>query len=254
MILQDQVAIITGATSGIGRATAVAMAKEGAKVLICGRDERKGQEVKEEIGQLNGEAVFCKIDLLDPEAPEQAVGLAARKWGRIDIVVNNAAMICNKPMEEVTRSDWDQLLDTNLKAPFFLVQHALTWLKRSKGCVVNVSSINSVKNDYNNLVYDAIKAALNHMTSGMALDLREHGIRCNAILPAGVDTPLLNKWLHQKFNESPNQLEQVTNELQRDPAIARPEQIADAIVFLASDKASWVNGAHIRLDGGYTIR
>ncbi|MBW7461990.1 SDR family oxidoreductase, partial [Paenibacillus sepulcri] len=133
----------------------------------------------------------------DRDAPARLVHEAAGRWGTIDIVVNNAALVCNKPVEEIVHEDWDRLLNVNLKAPFFLIQAALPWLRESRGSVINISSINGIRNDNNNLVYDTIKAGLNHMTQGLALDLRTAGIRFNALMPGGVATPLLNQWFRQ---------------------------------------------------------
>jgi len=190
--------------------------------------------------------------LLQQQGPFQLVNQALELWGRIDIIVNNAAMVCNKPLKEITNEDWDRLFMVNVKAPFFLVQAALTSLKRTRGVVINISSINGVKNDANNLVYDTMKAALNHMTRGLTLDLRNEGIRFNALMPAGIDTPLLKEWFNQKLH-NPYDVEKAVTEAKKDPTVGTAHQIADAVVFLVSNRASWINGSIIPIEGGYTI-
>ncbi|WP_171683799.1 SDR family NAD(P)-dependent oxidoreductase [Paenibacillus planticolens] len=174
-MLSDKVAIVTGSTSGIGESIAKTLAKQGVKVLVTGKEQEQGERIVEAIKSEGGAACLFISDLLDPRTPDQLVELAVSEWGRVDIIVNNAAMVCNKPIEDITHDDWDRLFTVNLKAPFFLVQAALPYLKAHKGTVINISSINGKLNDYHNLVYDTMKAGLNHMTSGLALDFPQRG-------------------------------------------------------------------------------
>jgi len=249
---QPKVAIVTGSTSGIGEATARALAAEGTRVVVTGRDAERGERIAREIAEAGGEALFAPGDLADPELPARLVDLADRTWGRLDMIVNNAALVCNKPIVSLMHDDWDRLFRVNVKAGFFLVQAALPLLKASKGSIVNVSSINGQLNDKNNLVYDVMKAALNHMTRGLALELRGEGIRANALLPAGVATPLLGHWLTQALGDA-GQAEEAAQGLMDAKNVGKPWQIADAVLFLLSDKASWINGAVIPIEGGYSI-
>ncbi|MFC0328977.1 SDR family NAD(P)-dependent oxidoreductase [Paenibacillus sepulcri] len=252
MSVQGKAAIITGSTSGIGQAAAEALARHGAKVLVSGRDQARGEEIARSITESGGEAHFVKADLADRDAPARLVHEAAGRWGTIDIVVNNAALVCNKPVEEIVHEDWDRLLNVNLKAPFFLIQAALPWLRESRGSVINISSINGIRNDNNNLVYDTIKAGLNHMTQGLALDLRTAGIRFNALMPGGVATPLLNQWFRQ-FTVNPEDADRLAEAAKHGPHVGTPRQIADAVLYLAGSRSSWVNGAVIPIDGGYHL-
>lgn len=251
MILENKVAIITGSTKGIGEAAAVAMAKEGAKVLVTGREQLDGEAVVNTILRSGGSAAFMKGDLRDPDVPSRLVDTAIELWGRIDIVVNNAAITFSREVPTITHEDWDRLFAVNVKAAFFLIQKALPYLLQSKGCVINISSINGIRNDKNNLIYDTMKAALNHMTSGLALDYRDRGVRFNALLPAGVDTPMLEGWFRK--NIDPEQFQKVWEEVKSSPKLAQPQQIADMIVLLASDRVSWLNGAVIPLEGGFSL-
>lgn len=252
MLLADKVAIITGSTKGIGEAAATAMAKEGARVLVTGREKSAGEAVVESIRRAGGTAAFLEGDLLDKDSPTRLVKTAVQLWNRIDIVVNNAAMTCNKEVPLVMHEDWDRLFAVNVKSAFFLIQQALPYLLESHGSVINVSSINGIRNDKHNMVYDVMKTALNHMTSGFALDYRERGVRFNALLPGGVETPMLESWLKGKYPQ-PHQFQEVMDALRDSPSLAKPWQIANMIVLLASDRASWLNGAIIPLEGGFTL-
>jgi NAD(P)-dependent dehydrogenase (short-subunit alcohol dehydrogenase family) len=245
-------AIVTGSTSGIGEAAARALAAEGIRVIVTGRNADRGVRIVEEIKESNGEALFVEGDLADEVTPVRLVDRARDTWGRLDMIVNNAALVCNKPIEQVTHDDWNRLFAVNVKAGFFLVQAALPLLRESKGSVVNVSSINGQLNDRNNLVYDVMKAALNHMTRGLALELRSNGIRVNALLPAGVATPLLDQWLTQALGDE-QQAKDAALGLMSAPNVGKPWQIADAILFLLGERASWINGAVIPIEGGYSI-
>ncbi|SFS55441.1 SDR family NAD(P)-dependent oxidoreductase [Paenibacillus sp. BC26] len=250
--LHNKTAIITGSTSGIGEATAYKLAELGAKVLVTGRDPERGSKVAAEIIGQGGEALFVQADLSDPSVPGKLVQAAISQWGRLDIVVNNAALVCSKPLAEVTHQDWDRLFAVNVKAGFFLIQAALPYLRETQGAVVNVSSINGEINAHDNLVYDTMKAALNHMTRGLAFELRKEGVRFNALLPAGVATPLLEQWLQQKLGD-PEAAKQAADRSYDDPRVGKPEQIASAVAFLVSQESSWVNGALIPIEGGFTL-
>ncbi|MGZ9583205.1 SDR family NAD(P)-dependent oxidoreductase [Paenibacillus marinisediminis] len=248
----NKVAIVTGAGSGIGKAIAESLAKEGARVVVCGRDVEKLRQVVEGIERDGGTAFFVQADQLLPTAPDMIVEQTVKTWGRIDIIINNAALVCNKPIEAVTHEDWDRLFAVNVKSVFFLIQKALPNLKETRGSIVNISSLNSQKNIAGNFVYDSLKAALNHLTTGLALDLKDTGIRCNALLPAGIATPLLNEWFKQLI-EDPAEAEKVAESEKLRADVGSPQQVADAALYLCSEKASWVNGALIPLHGGFQL-
>ncbi|WP_158602297.1 SDR family NAD(P)-dependent oxidoreductase [Cohnella endophytica] len=249
---QNQVAIVTGASSGIGQAIAESLAGQGARVVVCGRDAEKGRKVVEGIERGGGTALFVQVDQVDPAAPDAIVTRAVEAWGRIDFVINNAALVCNKPIEAVSHEDWDRLFAVNVKSGFFLVQKALPYLKETRGSIVNISSLNSQKNIAGNFIYDSLKAALNHLTTGLTLDLRDTGIRCNALLPAGIATPLLNDWFKQLM-EDPSEADRVAESEKLRADVGSPQQVADAVAYLCSSQASWVNGALIPLHGGFQI-
>ncbi|WP_276353265.1 SDR family NAD(P)-dependent oxidoreductase [Cohnella caldifontis] len=250
--LQGKAAIVTGSTSGIGQAVAEKLASRGVRTVVHGRNREAGERTVQGIREAGGEALFVQADLLDPSAPDRLVEAAVNAWGRVDYVVNNAALVCNKPIEDVRHEDWDRLFQVNMKTPFFLVQRALPWLTEHKGAVVNVGSINGTVNKPNNVVYDAIKACLNHMTRGLALDLRDRGVRINTLMPGGVATPLIDQWFHQMYAD-PAEAQRLADEEKAKPFMGAPEQIADAVVYLCGGGSSWINGAVIPIDGGYNI-
>ena len=246
--LQGKVALITGSTSGIGAAAASTLAQHGVKVTITGRNKEQGNKLMEDIRSSGGDALFIPSDLTDPNVPARLVQETVQYWNRLDIVVNNAAMTCNKPLEAVTNADWDELFQLNVKAAFFIVQAALPWLELQRGVVLNISSINSWVNASNNFIYDSLKAALNHLTRGLALDLIHRGVRVNALMPGGTHTPMLHQWIEQKF--SGDEVDRTMEHLKNDRFVAAPQQIADIIVLMCSERSSWINGAEIPADGG----
>lgn len=256
MSMNGKVAIVTGSATGIGQAIAHALAEQGAKMILTGLDEEAGTRTLSSIVGRGGEARWITADLLDESTPHILVEAAISAWGKLDYVINNAALICNKPIPDITHDDWDDLFGINLKAPFFLVQRALPWLRHSRGAIVNIGSTSSLHNLPGNIVYDTMKAGLSHMTRGLALDLRESGIRVNAVLPGGTATPTLERWLLQTTGtdrDAPGEATQRIAELMRAPNIAAPEQIADAVMLLLSDRSSWIHGAIVPVDGGYDL-
>lgn len=248
--MEGKIAIITGSTSGIGEAVAKQFAQLGCRVTVVGRDASRGERIVAELAAEGRDALFVRADLRDPAAPGDIVRQTVDRWGGIDIVVNNAALVCSKPVDRIVAEDWDSLFAVNVRAAFLLTREALPSLRRSKGAVINVSSSNAIRNCEKNLVYDTMKAALNHMTSGLALDLRKDGIRCNVIMPGGVRTPLLDQWFAQHEDYD---LQTEKAKLDDDPSVATSEQIARIVTMVATDKSGWLNGAHILADGGYSI-
>lgn len=252
MDLRGKVAIITGSTSGIGQAIAELFAEQGIKVIISGRDAERGLAVVQSIRLKGGEALFIQVDLSDEQAPKKLVLKTTEAWGRLDILVNNAALILNKPLEEVAAVDWDQLFAVNLRSTFFIVQAALPWLTESKGCVLNIGSVNSWENCRHNFVYDCLKAALNHLTRGLSLELRDRGIRVNALLPGGTETPNLHKWMEQYIGDETQAQERLKKEVQKG-FVADPRKIAEGALMLVNGQSDWINGSIIAIDGGLHI-
>ncbi len=241
-----RVAIITGGTTGIGGATAHELAKRGYRLLLVALADPNGLE--EELTKKGANVLFLNADLFDAEKISKAVVDAAiTRWGRIDLLVNCAGVISHHEIESVTDSDWEKIFAVNLKAPFFMMQQAVPYLKESHGNIINVSSINAWDPAKRNHLYDSLKAGLNNLTKGFSLELRESGVRVNAIMPGGVKTPLVDQWLRSYLGREP------TDSDLDNPAIAIPEQIAKVIACLASDDMGWVNGVELPTDGGYRL-
>jgi NAD(P)-dependent dehydrogenase (short-subunit alcohol dehydrogenase family) len=241
-----RVAIVTGGTTGMGGATSLLLAQKGYRVLAVSLSEN--EQLLQAVRADGGVIEFLAMDLAQAEsAARLIVEKAIELWGRLDLLVNCAGTIVHKEVETITTSDWDHIFAVNLKAPFFLAQKALPYLAQTKGNIINVSSTNAIHAQKKNQLYDSLKAALNNLTKGLALDFRPHGVRVNAIMPGGVRTPLNEEWLGKHLGREP-----VEDDYQN-PAIARPEQIASVIIGLASDDFAWVNGVELPIDGGYSL-
>jgi NAD(P)-dependent dehydrogenase (short-subunit alcohol dehydrogenase family) len=239
-------AIVTGGTRGIGRATARELAARGYNLLLVALDDPDSLE-----SELTGQGVvarFLKVDLLSPEsAAKTIVETAIFLFHRIDLLVNCAGVFNHKSVADVVDSDWERIFAINLKAPFFLAQQAFPHLELTRGNIINVSSTNANHPARKNQLYDSLKASLNNLTQGLALDFRESGVRVNAVMPGGVRTTLSADWLKEFLGRPP------TEEDFKIPSLAEPEQIAKVIALLASEEMAWVNGATLVADGGYGL-
>ncbi len=239
-------AIITGGTTGIGRATARELADRGYNILLVGQEDP--YLLERELLERGAIARFIQVDLSDPEAAaKEIVRSAVDIFHRIDLVVNCAGVISHKDIAEVREKDWDRIFAINLKAPFFLAQQAFPHLELTRGCIINVSSTNANRPARRNQLYDSLKAALNNLTQGLALDFRDSGVRVNAIMPGGVRTGLSEEWLHQYLGRAPVKADFEI------PSLAQPEQIARVIASLASEDMAWVNGVTLAADGGFGL-
>ena len=242
----NPVAVITGGTSGIGAATARELASRGYRLFLVGLADP--DHLLFELHAAGVNADFLQIDLADPENAARAIiSGAISRYGGIDLLINSAGTISYKDPELISNSDWDQIFAINLKAPFFVIQQALPYLKLSRGVVINVSSTNAIHPMKRNQLYDSLKAALNNLTQGLALEYRESGIRINAVMPGGVQTSLTERWLIDYLGRSP------TSDDYNIPSLAQPEQIAKVIASLARSDMAWVNGVTLPVDGGYVL-
>lgn len=241
-----QVAIITGGTTGLGAATTRLFASNGYRVLATALND-PDQLIPLLMAQ-GYNVHFLPSDLSTPKESSNAiVDQAISLFGQIDVVVNCAAMISHKELSQVTESDWDDIFAVNLKAPFFMAQSAFPFLAQTKGCIINISSMNAWKVNVKNHLYDSLKAALNHLTKGLALEFRESGVRVNAIMPGAMNTPLISEWL-EVFLGRPSESADLAQ-----PHIATPEMVAQGILALASDELRWINGVELPMDGGYHL-
>jgi len=247
MKLKGKVAIVTGAAQGIGRGIALALAKEGAKVVVSDISDKIADVVRE-IESLGSEALAAKANVADSRETEKMANAAIKKFGRIDILVNNAGIYPFKPLVEMKEEDWDKVMGVNLKGVFNCTKAVLPkMIEQKSGNIINISSIAGAMIGYPNLVhYCASKGGVLGFTRAAALELAQHGIRVNAIAPGAVETP----GTKVVGEEALKQVEQ-TIPLKR---IGQPGDVANLVVFLASDDSSYITGQLIVADGGFTIQ
>lgn len=247
----DKVAVVTGGTTGIGRATVERLHAEGASVVFCGRREPIGSELAESLG--SERAVFLTIDVTKRDQLESLYSATAARFGRVDIVVNNAGNVVVGPTMDLSPAHWRRTLALNLDAVFDSCQLAIPHLRRTiasgharQAAIVNVASIDSVAADRGFAAYNAAKAGVVNFTRALALEFGPEGIRTNAISPGAIDTPLSTM---STTNAAATAAFTAAIPLRR---FGQPAEIAAAIAFLCSDDASFINGANLLADGGVT--
>ncbi len=246
--LKEKVAVVTGATSGMGRAIAERFAIEGASLVISGRNADRGQEVVEAIESAGGSASFLAGDIGQLETNEALVDAAVRQFGGLDIIVPNAGILGIGSVTEVSLDLWRETIDTNLNAVFYLLRCGIPRiLERGGGGVVITSSIAAFKGFPNHPAYCASKGALVPLTRQLAIDYAPH-VRVNAVCPGPVDTPLL--WDSAKAFPDPERAVSDVAEKTLLKRLGKPKDIADAVLFLASDDSKWITGASLTIDGG----
>ena len=244
MKLAGKVAIVTGATQGIGRAGALRFAKEGAKVVCAGRNATKGEAVVEEIKAMGGEAIFVQTDIKSEADMDKLLKATIDTYGRLDILYNNAGIAYSEDLFQYDQVKWDELIEVNLRAPYLLCKKALPLLLETKGNILNTSSISGLKAQHRGYAYNASKTALIRITEIMALEFAPQGVRVNAICPGVTKTDILS-------TVAPEQLEQLAMAIPMG-RLGEPEEIAAAAVFMVSDDASYMTGQALAIDGGYT--
>lgn len=246
--LRERVALVTGATSGIGRATAVLFAEAGARVALVGRDESALAEVAAEIRAGEGEALIIRADVTAEEDARRAVAATGEKFGALDVLVNAAGILSNGTVETTTLAAWDEMLNINLRAVFHLMQLAAPHLEQRKGNIVNVSSVTGLRAFPDVLAYCVSKAGVDQLTRCAALELAPKGIRVNAVNPGVVRTEIHRRGGMQEEDYAAFLARsQQTHPLGR---VGSPWEVAELILFLASDRAAWITGATYSIDGG----
>lgn len=249
MKLHSKIAIVTGAASGIGRASALAFAGEGAKVVVVDLDQRHGEETCKKISDQGGEAFFDCMDVTSETEVSRMVGEAVGRWGRIDILFNNAGIVLVKPLEETTEAEWDRVLSINLKAAFLAIKHVVPHMRRAGGgAILNTGSIASMAGQLNTPAYVASKGAIALMTKSLALDYGRDRIRVNCLCPGITDTPMLREHLGGGAVGEAN----IRRRLSRVPlgVILKPEDVARAALYLVSDDSIGITGITHIVDGG----
>jgi NAD(P)-dependent dehydrogenase (short-subunit alcohol dehydrogenase family) len=250
--LDGKVAAVTGGASGIGEATVRRFVAEGASVAFCDRDGERGRRVASELEAKGGKVAFTQADVGTEAACVSFVVGAAGRFGRLDILVNNAGIRKYEKIDVASAASWNEILNVNLMSYAFCAKAAVPLMRKAKaGAIVNVASVRSVVAGGGNLQYDTTKAAIAGLTRALAADHSPEGIRVNAVGPGPIFTPFHER----RIAAAGESVEQYNAQAARGTMLKRPgraEEVASAILFLASDDASYVTGALLFVDGGMT--
>jgi NAD(P)-dependent dehydrogenase (short-subunit alcohol dehydrogenase family) len=248
MLFKDKVVVVTGATSGIGRSSAEAFAREAASLVVVGRNESALADTVALVTRAGGRAIACRADVTTDDAPQQIVDRAVSAFGGVDVLVNAAGVIATGTLEATTDEVWDSMMAVNLRAPFRLMRAAAPHLRERKGSVVNVSSVNGLRSFPGVLAYCVSKAGVDHLTRCAAIEMAPLGVRVNAVNPGVTVTNL-----HRRSGMDETQYAAFLERAKTTHPIGRPgdpDEVAALIVFLASDRAGWMTGETIPIDGG----
>ena len=248
MHLKGKVAIVTGAGAGIGEATAKLFAAEGAKVVCCSLTDSAKNVVKE-IKEEGGNAIFIQGDVAEEQTCMKIIETTISHFKKLDILFNNAGMVIPGAVHENTTEEWDRIMAVNVRSIHLLSKFAYPYLKKSKGTIINNSSVLALKGVKNRAAYSASKGAVSALTKAMAMDYMEEGIRVNAICPGTTDTPSLSGRL-AKY-EDPEKARQEFIARQPMKRLGTPEEQAHAVLFLATNE--FTTGINLSVDGGMTI-
>lgn len=252
--VKNKVAIVTGGSLGIGKASAQMLAKEGAKVVITDIKDNEGKQVVEDIKNDGGEAIFIHHDVSKEEEWKNAISETVNAFGGLDILVNNAGVALDGSAEETTLKDWRWLMQINLDGVFLGTKYAIEEMKESGGSIINLSSIEGIIGDPNLAAYNASKGGVRLFTKSTALQCAHDGykIRVNSIHPGYIWTPMVKNYLESKGDLEEGKKQLVS--LHPIGHLGDPDDIAYGVVYLASDEAKFITGTELIIDGGYTAR
>ena len=252
MTFENQAAIVTGSAKGIGWGIAKVLSEKGAKVAIVDWDAENGKKTAEELSQNGKEAVFIQCDVSNEEQVKAMIDAVIKTFGRIDVLVNNAGIGVYKALLDTSSEDWDRCLGVNLKGVFLCSKYAIPHMQKlGKGAIVNISSVHSFQTVNGVAPYCASKGGITALTRNMAIDYGPT-IRVNSIAPGWVLTPLI-QGIFDSYPDPADQRRQV-EQRQVMKRIGQPEDIGNAVAFLASDEASFITGAQLFVDGGLTAQ
>jgi 3-oxoacyl-[acyl-carrier protein] reductase len=245
--LKDKVAIVTGAGQGIGRAIALLGAREGARVALVDWNQETGTKTLRQLESAGGEGIFWAVDISQASEVQKVVEGVHRHWGRIDILVNNAGFDRPSGIFKIKLDDWEAVLGIHLKAAMLFMHYVMPIMREQKsGQIVNMSSIYGKIGGKGEIAYATAKAGLLGLTKSVAKEVGKFGIRVNAVLPGLTETPAIQTMMAEKFKQEI---------LAQTPLgrMAQPEEIARAVLFLASDDASYITGAGLEVSGGWEM-
>ncbi|EHY91136.1 SDR family NAD(P)-dependent oxidoreductase [Saccharomonospora azurea] len=251
--VQDKVAIVTGAGNGMGRAISQLFAEQGAAVAVTDISEKDGAETVRLIEEAGGKAAFWRLDVSDEAAVESVFGQVADRFGKVDILVNNAGISgVDKPTDQVTEAEWDTVFAVDVKGVFFCTKHAIPHMRRNgKGSIVNLSSIYGLVGSHEMAPYHAAKGAVTIMTKKDAATYGRENIRVNSVHPGTILTPFVREVASRGEGGLRGYLD-IMEPKHPIGHVGEPEDVAYAVLFLASDEARFVHGASLTVDGGYT--
>jgi NAD(P)-dependent dehydrogenase (short-subunit alcohol dehydrogenase family) len=250
-LFKGKIALVTGGTSGIGRTTAIAFAKEGAKVVVTGRREKEGAETIQLVKATGGESFFIKTDVSKEADVRMMVEKVLEAYGRLDYAFNNAGIEqVPTPLVEQTEEAFDQIININVKGVWLSMKYEIPqMLKNGGGAIVNMASVAGLIGFAGIPIYIASKHAVLGLTKSVALEYAKSGIRINAVSPAAIETDMVDRFVG-KEGDARQQLASM-HPVGR---LGRPEEIADAVIYLCSDKASFITGQSLTVDGGFTAQ
>ncbi len=241
---QDKIVLVTGAASGIGEAAARAFAKAGATLVLADKDKSGLKKLTEDLGESRGMARV--INTADPDDCEDLIADAVKRFGRLDVLVNDAGVDHMGAVDEGSLKEWERVMGTDLNGYFYMIRFAMPHLRKSKGCVVNVSSVSGLGGDWNHSFYNAAKGAITNFTRALALDEAKNGVRVNAVNPSLVYTAMT-----KAMKANPKLIKRFEERIPLGRG-AEPADIAGPILFLASEAAHFVTGVNLPVDGGLT--
>lgn len=255
MLLDNKVAIITGGSSGIGAGTAVLFAKNGASVCIVGRNlenlKKTGEEIQSETNISDDKLLLLQMDVSITDNVEAIINKTIEKFGRIDVLVNNAGVLESGTIENTSLDQFDRVMNVNIRSIYYLTMLATPHLIKTKGNIINISSVNGMRSFPGVLAYNISKAAVDQFTRCVALELASKGVRCNSINPGVIVTNIhkrggMNEETYQKFLEH----SRTTHALRRAGSV---DEVASCILFLATDQAGFITGVNLPVDGGRNV-
>ncbi len=250
--MANKVMIVSGGASGLGLAAAVKFAKNGYNIVLIDINEEKGKAAEQKIKELGVDAVFCKCDISNKAEVEKAAAITREKFGRADVLINNAGLEVRGSILQCTEADWERLYDINLKGIYYMSNAFIPMMvAQGAGAVVNTGSILGYRTVGERAAYSSSKGAIDTLTRSMAFDLAQNNIRVNCVVPGAIDTPLIRG----SINDSPDPAgtEAFLGSKSVFNRMGTPEEVANVMYFLASDEASFVTGAAYFVDGGWSI-
>ncbi|TFF92395.1 MAG: SDR family oxidoreductase [Promethearchaeota archaeon] len=258
MRVKDKVCILTGAASGIGRATAKLFANEGAFLVISDIDENGLKETYDLLEKVEERVSFMKVDVREPKEVKKMIQYTIDKYGKIDVLIVNAGVVRVGPVDKFPDEDYELLIDVNLKGTFYTCKFAIPYFKKQRfGSIITLASVAAHIGQINHANYCSTKAGVLGFTKALALDMAPYNVRVNSVSPGATDTPMLQSDVAKQARDRGVDYEVVKKEFEEEGVLGRwaqPEEIATGILFLATEDASYMTGADLRIDGGWVAR